>query len=54
MDGLAERLAKQFPELPADEIAHAIRGQYEGFDNSPIRDFILGTGRGARAGRASR
>jgi hypothetical protein len=40
MDALAERLAAQFPELPAEDIVRTIRGEYDGFDGSPIRDFI--------------
>lgn len=40
MDKLAERLATQFPELPTEEITSRIRGQYHGFDGSPVRDFV--------------
>lgn len=40
LDGVAERLAAQFPELSAEQIADAIRGHYDGFDASPIRDFV--------------
>jgi hypothetical protein len=34
------RLAQQFPELSAEEIDRAVHGQYDRFDNSPIRDFV--------------
>jgi hypothetical protein len=36
---IAARLAKQLPELPADDITHAIQGHYAEFDGSRIRDF---------------
>jgi hypothetical protein len=36
---IAARLAIQFPELPADDITHAIQGRYAEFDGSRIRDF---------------
>jgi hypothetical protein len=34
------RLAKQFPELSADEIDRAVTGHYDTFNDSPIRDFV--------------
>jgi hypothetical protein len=37
---LAQRLASQFPELSSDEIDRTIQGEYEGYDNSAIRDFV--------------
>ncbi|WP_375483699.1 three-helix bundle dimerization domain-containing protein [uncultured Jatrophihabitans sp.] len=40
LDALAERLAIQFPELSAEEIAARIQGRYEGFDSSAVRDFV--------------
>lgn len=40
LDQIAERMASQFPELPADRIAHAIQGRYAEFDGSRIRDFV--------------
>jgi hypothetical protein len=40
LEKIAERLAVQFPELSAEQIADAIRGRYESFEGSPIRDFV--------------
>ena len=40
LDRIAERLALQFPELSAEQIADAIRGRYESFEGSSIRDFV--------------
>jgi hypothetical protein len=40
LDHLAERMAAQFPELPATEIAAAIQGKYAQFEDSRIRDFV--------------
>lgn len=40
LDRLAERLATQFPELPAEVIVHTIRGEYDGFAASKIREFV--------------
>lgn len=37
---IAERLARQFPELPTDEIVRTIQGRYEQFEGSRIRDFV--------------
>jgi hypothetical protein len=37
---IAARLAGQFPELSAAEIANAIQGRYDAFDGSRIRDFV--------------
>jgi hypothetical protein len=37
---VAARLAKQFPELPADDIEHAVCGQYARFEVRPVRDFV--------------
>ncbi len=30
LDTLTDRVARQFPEIPADVIARTVRGQYEG------------------------
>lgn len=40
INNLIERLSKQFPELPADEIRKAVCGEYEGFEASKVRDFV--------------
>ena len=40
LDHIAERMADQFPELPAETIARAIQGRYVEFAESPIRDFV--------------
>jgi hypothetical protein len=37
---LAERMATQFPDVRADDIAKAIQGSYQQFESSRIRDFI--------------
>jgi hypothetical protein len=37
---VATRLAQQFPELSAEEVDQAVRGQYDKFGESPIRDFV--------------
>jgi hypothetical protein len=34
------RLSQQFPELSADDIKRAVHGQYDRFNDSPIRDFV--------------
>jgi hypothetical protein len=40
LDGIVQRLAQQFPELGRDEISNAVRGEYDGFQGSKIRDFV--------------
>jgi hypothetical protein len=37
---IADRIAAQFPELPAEQIEQAIHGRYEAFDQAPVRDFV--------------
>ena len=37
---VAERLTRQFPELPAAEIERAVYGKYGQFEDSPVRDFV--------------
>jgi hypothetical protein len=34
------RLSQQFPELSADDINRAVHGQYDKFNDRPIRDFV--------------
>ena len=34
------RLTQQFPELSADDIDRAVHGQYDKFNDSPIRDCV--------------
>ena len=38
LEKIAARLASQFPELPASEIARLIHGQYVDAEAKPIRD----------------
>ena len=40
LEQIAERVAQQFPDLPRQQIAEAVRGHYAQFDASRIRDFI--------------
>jgi len=40
IQNLVERLTRQFPEIGRGEIEHAVRGEYEGYENSKIRDFV--------------
>jgi hypothetical protein len=37
---VVERLASQFPEVPPETIEQAVRGEYDEYDNSAIRDFV--------------
>jgi hypothetical protein len=37
---VAARLARQFPELPAGEVEHAVYGKYGTFEASAVRDFV--------------
>ena len=40
LEQIAERMVKQFPELPQDEVVRAIQGRYAEFEGSRIRDFV--------------
>jgi hypothetical protein len=40
IDEVIDRLAKQFPQLPADEVATAVNQTRPEFDQAPIREFI--------------
>jgi hypothetical protein len=40
IDEVIDRLAKQFPQLPADEVATAVNQTRPEFDHAPIREFI--------------
>jgi hypothetical protein len=40
LDSLVERLAHQFPELGADQIVHAVRGEYDEYAAAPVREFV--------------
>jgi hypothetical protein len=40
LDRLAEQLGQSFPDVPADEVALAIRTEHARYDRSPIRDFV--------------
>jgi hypothetical protein len=45
-----DRLAKQFPQLPADEVAQVVGQSRPEFDDAPIREFVpLFVERGAKA-----
>jgi hypothetical protein len=45
-----DRLAKQFPRVPADEVEQAVSMSRPEFDDVPIRDFVpLFVERGAKA-----
>ena len=37
---VAARLARQFPDLPAEQVERAVYGNYGNFDDSPVRDFV--------------
>ncbi len=46
---VVERLAKQFPQVPADEVEQAVSQSRPEFDDVPIRDFVpLFVERGAK------
>lgn len=40
LDGIIERLTRQFPELPPEAIANTVNGEYDGFRDSKVRDFV--------------
>jgi hypothetical protein len=40
IETLIRRISELFPELDAEEVERAVRGQYAEFDNSSVRDFI--------------
>ena len=40
LNGVIERLAGQFPELPREQIVRAVHGQYGEYTASPVRDFV--------------
>ena len=47
---VVDRLAKQFPRVPADEVAQVVSQSRPEFENVPIRDFVpLFVERGAKA-----
>jgi hypothetical protein len=37
---LVQRLATQFPELPAEQIGRTVRAEYDAYATASIRDFI--------------
>jgi hypothetical protein len=37
---VVQRLTSQFPEVPPETIRQAVRGEYDEYDNSAIRDFV--------------
>jgi hypothetical protein len=40
LDGLVERLSAQFPELGAEQIVKAVRGEYDGYAQAAVREFV--------------
>ncbi|WP_145812142.1 three-helix bundle dimerization domain-containing protein [Kribbella amoyensis] len=40
IDEVVERLAQQFPELPAADIASTVAQTRPEFEEAPIRDFV--------------
>lgn len=40
MAKIADRIARQFPELPPEQIEQVIHGRYEAFAAAPVRDFV--------------
>ena len=47
---VVDRLAKQFPAVPAGEVAQVVSQSRPEFDDAPIRDFVpLFVERGAKA-----
>jgi hypothetical protein len=40
IDEVVDRLAKLFPELPAEVVATAVSQVQPEFDDAPIRDFV--------------
>jgi hypothetical protein len=40
IQGLVERLSRQFPEVDPGEIDRAVRGEYEDYEDSSVRDFV--------------
>jgi hypothetical protein len=40
IDEVIDRLAEQFPQLPADDVATAVNQTRPEFAHAPIRDFI--------------
>jgi hypothetical protein len=35
-----QRLTSQFPEINADEITKTVKGEYDGFQDSAVRDSV--------------
>ena len=40
LNRVTARLAQQFPELSAEQIEHAVRGEYARFHGAAIRDYV--------------
>lgn len=40
LDNLVQRLSAQFPELTAEQIVEAVRGEYDGYAMAPVREFV--------------
>jgi hypothetical protein len=37
---LIARMERQFPEIEPGEIDRAVRGEYQGYEHSKVRDFV--------------
>jgi hypothetical protein len=40
IETVVQRLTSQFPEVPLETIQQAVRGEYDDYDSSTIRDFV--------------
>ena len=40
IETVVQRLTSQFPEVPLDTIQQAVRGEYDDYASSTIRDFV--------------
>ncbi len=40
IDGIVDRLAVEFPHVPADEVVQRVDEEHRRFDGRPIRDFV--------------
>ena len=40
MEAVIQRLTEQFPEVSAETVQRAVRGEYEDYNSSAVRDFV--------------
>ena len=40
IEAVIRRLVDQFPELPPEQIEQRVRGEYDGYEASKVRDFV--------------